>query len=176
MHLRCMIEISILVDLNNAVDLIVSIRILITNSSSLYSKRLETFPRVCGRCKHSSYKWHLVLDAFFWGPSTCLTFGFLWFSLSTEGVVVITTRPGLLTGFRRPVWIAKFHRILRVSFSRTFFWFVHVLFVCVIKFKSLALFLMDHLSHPIMSSFIFFLYNFSAFTNYVINGLVSDIT
>ena len=59
---------------------------------------------------------------------------------------------------------------------------VHILFVCVVKFKLLAQFPMDHLPHPVVSSLIVFLccYHFFycyhywfAFINLVFTSLIS---
>ena len=54
-------------------------------------------------------------------------------------------------------------------------WVVHIPFVCWFKFKFLALFPVDHLGHPVVSSLVLFLWQFATFI-YVIDGFVSVTT
>ena len=53
--------------------------------------------------------------------------------------------------------------------------FVHIPFVNMARFLSLAQFPMDHLSHPVMSTFVFFLCQF-AVSAHVINCIISVTT
>ena len=53
------------------------------------------------------------------------------------------------------------------------FWVVYIPFVCMVKFKFLVQFLVDHLAHPVVSSLILFLWKFAAFAYYVIDFFVS---
>ena len=46
---------------------------------------------------------------------------------------------------------------------------VHTLFVCMVKFKFLALFPVDHIPLPVVSALLFFLRQFEAFTYHVID-------
>ena len=52
------------------------------------------------------------------------------------------------------------------------FWFVHILFVSMVKFESLALFPVDHLSHPVMPSLVFLFWQFAKFLHNVINRFI----
>ena len=56
------------------------------------------------------------------------------------------------------------------------FWVVHVPLVLMVKFKSLAEFLEDHLPHIVVPSLIVFLRKFAALTYYMIDCLVSFTT
>ena len=54
-------------------------------------------------------------------------------------------------------------------------WFVHIPFVRMVKFKFLAQFPVDDISHPVVSSPILFLYKFTSFSDYM-TGLFLSIT
>ena len=56
------------------------------------------------------------------------------------------------------------------------FIFLHVAFCSMIKFLFLAYFLVNHLSHPVVSSAIFLLCKFSTFAYYMIYGFLSITT
>ena len=62
------------------------------------------------------------------------------------------------------------------AFHFSGFWVVHIPFVHMIKFKLLARFSMDHLTHPDGSTFIFSLCWFTAFAYNVIDRFVSVTT
>ena len=56
------------------------------------------------------------------------------------------------------------------------FFVVHIPFIRMIKLQLLAQFSVDHLAHPVVSSFILFLCQFAAFIYYVIDCFVSFTT
>ena len=56
------------------------------------------------------------------------------------------------------------------------FWVVIIQFVRMVKSKFLAQFLVDHLAHSVVSSFISFLCQFAAFAYYVLDRFVTIIT
>ena len=53
------------------------------------------------------------------------------------------------------------------------FWVVHIPCVRIIKLQFLAQFPVDHLAHPVLPSLIFFLCQFAAFANHVIDRFIS---
>ena len=121
---------SILANLNKAVVWMVSIHSLISSSSSY------AFPSHWGLFQVHQLQLVLLSPScstgflVLWqGPSTCLSFCFLWFSLSTRTekssiqqvlfFLLIITRFGLLATIRWSVCISKSQRILCISFSWT---------------------------------------------------------
>ena len=65
------------------------------------------------------------------------------------------------------IWLERFIFLNR-------FWSVYIPLILIVK--SLAQFPVDHLSHPVMSTLIFRLWQFVAFAYYVINCLISVST
>ena len=55
-------------------------------------------------------------------------------------------------------------------------WVLHIPFVCMVKFKFLAHFPVDHLAHPVVFSLLLFLCHFAAFAYYMIDRFVSVTT
>ena len=54
------------------------------------------------------------------------------------------------------------------------FWFMPISFISIVKFKSLAQFLVDHLSDPVMFSLIFLVSQFAAYAYNAINRFIAS--
>ena len=103
------------------------------------------------------------------GPSTYLSFRYLWFSscglLGRQNSLfyrfsffpLIITRSGILAGIRWSVCMTKSQRILCVSFLGQILACVYTIFSCMVKFRFLAQFLVNPLSHPVVSNLVLFL-------------------
>ena len=81
------------------------------------------------------------------------------------------TISGLLARIRWTVCISKYQKSLCFLF-----WFVHIPFGCMVQFKFLAEFPIDHFLRPVLSSLVHFLCKFAVFVYYVINCFVFTIT
>ena len=158
---------SILADLNNAVVWMVSIRPLISKSSSSFTKLLMTVTSV-------NYKWYHCHFHFFSSPTRSiylchfsLSFGF---SLLLTGMVKSTiwqiffsflltiTTSDRLAEIRWCVCVSKSQRVVWVIFQD---WLrvVHILFFfCMVKFEHFAQFPVDNLPRPAMSGIRLFLW------------------
>ena len=85
------------------------------------------------------------------------------------------TRSSPLAEIKWSICISKLQKI-RAPHFLDWFWVVHIPFVHMIKFKLLAQFPIDDLSHPVVSSLILFLRKLTAFTYCVIYRSVSITT
>ena len=136
---------GILVDLNNAVVWMVSIRPPIATSSSPLTKPItiaitNTFPSFLFSCK-----FEVLVSVYFLfslcgppGQQNPLDSRFCFFLL-------IITRYGFLAGIRWSICISKPQRILCLILHNGF-WFVHIPYGSMVKFRSLA-----HLSTMVKS-------------------------
>ena len=148
--------------LNDAVFWMVSILPPISNSSSPLSKPMRTVPSppiISGITV--TLMVHNLFLVLWQGPSTCLSFRFLWFSpcfLVFSSFLSINYPSGWYSG--RDL-VIRFYLKLPENFVRLIihngFWFVHILFLCVVKFPFLAQFLMGHLHYLVVSSLVHFL-------------------
>ena len=148
----------------------VLILLLIFNSST---------QAVGDRSKRTNYRWyclvpHLLQFFFFFfsfssleGSKYFFLFAFFDFSLSilperkphkTEYSSLINPTSGLLIRIRWSISISKSWRIfLLILFSRVDSWFMHIPFVSMVKFQSLAQFPVDPLSNAVTPGFIILL-------------------
>ena len=154
------------------------INILVDRDSSFVLQLFQSLFQSSGdRSKYTNYNWHhrhprvpqyffvhwespriyLLIVFYFhtvihWnGKIQQYLFFFLFFFL-------IINRSGLLAGIWGSICITKSMRIFDVSFLRDGFWLVHIPFGCMVEIKSLAQFLVDYHSHPVMPG----LYSYSA--------------
>ena len=149
---------SILADLDNDVVWIASTRPLISKSSCPCTKPLMTVPSAPITTGTTvTFMFHSYFRSL--ARSRYLSFFSIYFSFTlwsagTAGSLLFLltiTRSGHLSEIRWPICISKSHRILCISFSRSGFWVVHILFVRMVKFKLLAQFPVNHLPRPVVS-------------------------
>ena len=150
---------SILADLNNTFVWMVSARSLISNFFSLFTMPLGlgSFRVHRLRVVSLSPSCSVAFLVLWQGLSTCLSFCVFFefhYLVCQDGKVhysLTITKSAVLAGIRLSDRIWKSERTLRISFTRTDFWFAYIPFVCMVKFQFLAQFPVDHLPHPAMS-------------------------
>ena len=174
---------NILADLNNVEVWMVSTRPVIYKSSSPFYNHLVTISRVPITIGtnvtffrfHSKVQVLSLLFTFFQSYSVVSRESKVHNFASSLFLHLIIIRSGRQAKIRRSVCMLKSHRSLCfILLDR--FWVVDIPFVPMVKFKCLAQLPVDHLAHPVISSFIILLCQFAAFAYLVIDRFVSITT
>ena len=147
--------------LNNAVVWIVSTRPPTSKSSSPFCNPLVTEVFIL---LFTFFQFYSVVsrDSKFYNFVSSL---FCWLLLS----LVFWPRLGDLCVCQSPIGV-----VCVIFHDRC--WVVHIPFVYMVKFEFLAHLPVDHFADPIISSLLFLLRQFAAFTYYVIDGFISVTT